>query len=124
METPTQYKLVYLLLFLFAHQKEKIIVFASNCELVNFLEAVLKKYDWNKCGRRVGTDSEKKRQILFNDRIYKLHGDLEHGYRKINYFAFDKLQGSKSDSDDSGGVLICTDVASRGLDFKNVEWIL
>ena len=52
------------------------------------------------------------------ERVYKLHGDLEHGYRKINYFGFDKIKTGE------GGVLICTDVASRGLDFKNVDWIL
>lgn len=51
-------------------------------------------------------------------RVYKLHGDLEHGYRKINYFGFDKIQNEE------GGVLISTDVASRGLDFKNVDWIV
>lgn len=98
MQIPTQYRLVYLLQFLYAHQKEKIIVFASNCELVNLLEAVCKKYDWNNCGRRVDTpdSDEKKRKLLFDGRIYKLHGDLEHEYRKINYFAFDKLLGGKS----------------------------
>jgi ATP-dependent RNA helicase DDX31/DBP7 len=47
--------------------------------------------------------------------IYKLHGDMDHNERKKNFFGFDKAQHS---------ILICTDVASRGLDFKNVEWIL
>ena len=47
-----------------------------------------------------------------------MHGDLEHGYRKINYFAFDKI------GENEGGLLICTDVASRGLDFKGVDWIV
>ena len=40
---------------------------------------------------------------------------MEHEARKKNYFAFDKNEPS---------VLICTDVASRGLDFKNVAWIV
>ena len=53
---------------------------------------------------------------------------MEHELRKHNYFGFDKRENS---------LLICkltffirfyyylgTDVASRGLDFKNVEWIL
>lgn len=39
----------------------------------------------------------------------------------MNYFAFDKI---KIKDDLKGGVLICTDVASRGLDFKNVDWII
>lgn len=52
-EIPTQYRLIYLLAFLYAHQKEKVIVFVSNCELVNFLSSLLSKFDWNKCGRRL-----------------------------------------------------------------------
>jgi len=51
-EIPTQYRLIYLLGFLYAHQKEKIIVFVSNCELANFIVTLIQKFDWNKCGRR------------------------------------------------------------------------
>ncbi len=47
--------------------------------------------------------------------IYKLHGDMDHSERKKNYFGFDKAEHS---------ILICTDVASRGLDFNKVEWIV
>ena len=54
---------------------------------------------------------------MFGGKIYKLHGDLEHEYRKKNYFAFDKID------ENEGVLLICTDVASRGLDFKGVNWI-
>jgi superfamily II DNA/RNA helicase len=38
MEVPVQYRLVYLLSFLYGHQNEKVIVFVSNCETVNFLQ--------------------------------------------------------------------------------------
>lgn len=47
--------------------------------------------------------------------VYKLHGDMDHAERKKNFFGFDKAEHS---------ILICTDVASRGLDFKKVEWIV
>ena len=40
---------------------------------------------------------------------------MDHSERKQNFFGFDKADHS---------VLICTDVASRGLDFKHVEWIV
>lgn len=40
---------------------------------------------------------------------------MDHSERKKNFFGFDKADHS---------ILICTDVASRGLDFKKVEWIL
>ena len=40
---------------------------------------------------------------------------MDHNERKKNFFGFDKADHS---------ILICTDVASRGLDFKHVEWII
>jgi len=46
---------------------------------------------------------------------------MEHESRKQNFFGFDKSRGK---DECQGAVLICTDVASRGLDFKNVAWIL
>lgn len=52
---------------------------------------------------------------LFDGLVYKLHGDMDHADRKTNFFGFDKAESS---------VLICTDVASRGLDFKKVDWVV
>lgn len=40
---------------------------------------------------------------------------MDHSERKKNFAGFDKAEHS---------VLICTDVASRGLDFKKVEWVV
>ena len=58
-------------------------------------------------------------QILFKGQICKLHGEMEHAERKKNFFMFEKAC-----QNDEGAVLICTDVASRGLDFKHVSWIV
>ena len=41
---------------------------------------------------------------------------MEHADRKVNFFGFDKAK--------EASLLICTDVASRGLDFKRVDWVL
>ena len=41
---------------------------------------------------------------------------MDHADRKVNFFGFDKAEG--------GSLLICTDVASRGLDFKRVDWVI
>jgi hypothetical protein len=54
MEVPTQYRLVYLLMFLYSHQSEKIIIFASNCEVVNLLHKIVKDLDWNYCVNKRG----------------------------------------------------------------------
>ena len=66
MQVPTQYRLLYLLAFLYAHQDQKVIVFASNCETVNLLTQICKSLNWDKCINRKGnvekrqTDADKK----------------------------------------------------------------
>ena len=66
MQVPTQYRLLYLLAFLYAHQDQKVIVFASNCETVNLLTQICKSLNWDKCINRKGnvekrqSDADKK----------------------------------------------------------------
>jgi ATP-dependent RNA helicase DDX31/DBP7 len=100
---------------------------------------VLHKYNWNECGRRLEDDAEKTMaqtmaaedakqgkpadQILFDGNICKLHGEMEHEQRKKNFFAFDKAKPGQ-DGQALGSVMICTDVASRGLDFKSITWVI
>ncbi len=99
------------------------IVFLSNCELVNFLWTLMTKLNWRSLGKREedwneqgqNKDGEEKPEVMFDGFIYKLHGNMDHELRKHNYFGFDGKEHA---------LLICTDVASRGLDFKHVEWIV
>lgn len=127
-EIPTQYRILYLLSFLFTHQTSKVIVFVSNCELVNFLNQLVSNLDWQRFANRDFADGtqvavtpnaakaeDKPPNILAGGHVYKLHGDMDHSERKKNFFGFDKADHA---------ILICTDVASRGLDFKKVEWIV
>ena len=65
---------------------------------------------------RKEAEKSSKQQTMFDGLIYKLHGDMDHSDRKINFFGFDKAEESS--------LLICTDVASRGLDFKRVDWVI
>ena len=60
MQTPTQYRLLYLLAFLYAHQDKKVIVFASNCETVNLLTLICKQLDWDNCINRRGNVEKRK----------------------------------------------------------------
>lgn len=100
------------------------IVFAANCELVNFIYQLISNLDWERFANRDFADAptadaakkeEKPPSILSGGHIYKLHGDMDHQERKKNFAGFDKAEHS---------VLVCTDVASRGLDFKKVEWVI
>ena len=58
-------------------------------------------------------DQIKKKIIKSN--IYKLHGKMKHDERKEIFTKFNL---------DNSGILISTDVAARGLDFPNVEWVI
>jgi superfamily II DNA/RNA helicase len=50
---------------------------------------------------------------------------MEHEFRKKTFFGFDKDHSKETEPDKSlGSLLICTDVASRGLDFKHVNWVV
>ncbi|KAF7723799.1 ATP-dependent RNA helicase dbp7 [Apophysomyces ossiformis] len=53
--------------------------------------------------------------ILGNVPVFRLHGDLDQHVRSQTFSEFSKGQG---------GVLLCTDVAARGLDMPNVDRII
>ena len=59
MQVPTQYRMLYLLAYLYSHQEQKVIVFASNCETVNLLTQICKSLDWDKCVNRRGNEQKK-----------------------------------------------------------------
>ncbi|KEG14324.1 ATP-dependent RNA helicase [Trypanosoma grayi] len=53
--------------------------------------------------------------VGFHDEVIMLHGHMKHRQRVAAFQAFNEW---------NTGVLFCTDVAARGLDIPNVEWIL
>ena len=52
---------------------------------------------------------------IFNDEVFKLHGSMDQISRKEMFSSFDNTKT---------GVMICSDVASRGLDFQNVKYVI
>jgi len=80
--------------FLKKHQKKKIIVFFSSCNSVKFYAELLNYIDLP---------------------VLDLHGKLKQQTRTNRFFEFCNA---------SSGTLICTDVAARGLDIPEVNWII
>jgi ATP-dependent RNA helicase DDX18/HAS1 len=80
--------------FLRKHQKKKIIVFFSSCSSVNFYSELLNYIDLP---------------------VLALHGKLKQQVRTNKFFEFCNA---------SSGTLICTDVAARGLDIPEVDWVI
>lgn len=113
-----KFKMLYLLAFLNLHQDSKIIVFMSTCDCVNYLSDLLRKLNWlNLLKNRSDQEADaSEKTTIFSDNVYCLHGKMAHSERKVTFDKFDKLE--------KGGVLISTDVASRGLDFKAVKWVV
>lgn len=90
--------------------------------MVNFVYQLITHLDWKLFATRDfaaktedASGETSQEEIIASGHVYKLHGDMDHAERKKNFFGFDKADHS---------ILICTDVASRGLDFKKVSWVV
>ena len=95
---PSDAKLGFLLRFLRSHQQEKIIVFFLTCAQVDFLTSALLSLD-----------------VLAGIKLRSLHGRMVQKKRLKTMEDFRKPES---------GVLFCTDVAARGIDIPDVDWIV
>uniref|UniRef100_A0A2P2I6E4 ATP-dependent RNA helicase n=1 Tax=Hirondellea gigas TaxID=1518452 RepID=A0A2P2I6E4_9CRUS len=89
-------KIAYIFSFLKYYKKKKVLVFLSTCKQVKFLSAVLSSL---KHGRKV----------------LDMHGCMKQHLRMKIYNLFQSEKNC---------VMIATDIASRGLDFSGVEWVV
>lgn len=104
-----QFRLLLLLALLYWKRKSKVMVFFSTCSSVSYHYEILK-------GLNFSTALEKEGNIkVFDDTIYKLHGDMDHSTRNMMYTKFNHS---------TSGLMLCTDVAARGLDFKSVKFVI
>ncbi|MGH0156800.1 UNVERIFIED_CONTAM: hypothetical protein FKN15_032473 [Acipenser sinensis] len=113
---PSKLRLVTLAAFLLGkckHEKgQKVIVFLSSCESVEFLFAIFKEVLCNNAGNQKSGSVSPQRPLLD---FMRLHGNMEQEERTE---VFQKFSQVKS------GILLCTDVAARGLDLPQVTWIV
>lgn len=91
-------KLPVLLSFLQEHSNEKVIVYFLTCACVDFMAAVLPRLPQCK-------------GLAFQ----ALHGRMKQAARGATLSSF---------AEASAGALLCTDVAARGLDIPDVQWIV
>ncbi|KAJ1440154.1 P-loop containing nucleoside triphosphate hydrolase protein [Ochromonadaceae sp. CCMP2298] len=145
-----KWRLAALLSFLRTHTEHKVVVFLATCDSVDYISLLLREMDWpteldpasepsDKDDGGTGLSSlsmqasqtleplDCRFQGMFDDNtddaaakksrghLYRLHGSVPQQVRKTVYTQF--CAASK-------GVLLCTDVAARGLDLPNVDWIL
>lgn len=115
-----------LLQFIRAHANEKIIVFCATCACVDYYSTVF--HEINKLCQQQGqakkiddsdTASVGIPLIPPGFRIYGFHGKMVPVKRNAIYRKFVSLN-----SEDAGALLFCTDVAARGIDIPDVDWIV
>jgi len=87
--------------------KAKVVVFFSNCDSVEFHHAVLSSGAW--------TAASSQALLPPSAPLLKLHGNMPQAERTSSLLNFTKA---------GAGVLLCTDVAARGLDFPAVTAII
>uniref|UniRef100_A0A4W4HM98 ATP-dependent RNA helicase n=1 Tax=Electrophorus electricus TaxID=8005 RepID=A0A4W4HM98_ELEEL len=108
---PSKLRLVCLAAVILAKCKyergQKLIVFVSSCEAVEFLLTLLSAVLSDKPA------GSHKPQLAFG--FFRLHGNMQQQERTEVFQEFSQSQS---------GVLLCTDVAARGLDLPQVTWIV
>ena len=93
-------KLEQLIIFLREHRTEKIIVYFLTCSCVDFVSLAL---------RRLGPE------FIPGIKVHALHGRMKQAAREATLEDYTRL---------SAGCLLCTDLAARGLDIPDVNWIV
>ncbi|XP_051691319.2 ATP-dependent DNA helicase DDX31 [Oryctolagus cuniculus] len=113
---PSKLRLVCLAAFILQKCKfekdQKMIVFFSSCELVEFHYHLFLQTLASGSGARASGPSPSACTRL---RFLRLHGNMEQEERTA---VFQEFARSRT------GVLLCTDVAARGLDLPQVTWIV
>ena len=112
-------RLPELLRFLCGHRGQKVIVFALTCACVDFLSALLRKLLPLCLAERGFVQSGAPLQLQGDGgpgmAIEDMHGRMKQSRREG---ALRRFLGSQ------GSILVCTDVAARGLDIPDVDWIV
>lgn len=109
---PSKLHLVCLAAFILAkckfEQRQKLIIFISSCEAVEFL---LTLFTAVLC--EIPSNTSTKSTSCLN--FYRLHGNMRQEERTEVFQEFSQCKT---------GILLCTDVAARGLDLPQVTWIV
>eukprot|EP01135_Chromosphaera_perkinsii_P000057 Nk52_evm8s24 gene=Nk52_evmTU8s24 len=99
-------KLMHLMDFIRKHPEEKTLVYVCTCACVDFMERLVGEL----LSQQTGDDRNNEKVPVFG-----LHGQMVQKRRTLTYKRF---------KESSNGVLICTDVAARGLDIPDIDWVI
>eukprot|EP01042_Synura_sphagnicola_P000533 gene533-570_t len=95
-----------LVLFLNLHIRDKVMVFVSTCACVDYFTSIFSQ---------LHLSLRSHVEILLHQHVTGLHGKMDPKKRRAIYRRF---------LDQDAGVMFCTDVAARGIDIPDVDWIV
>lgn len=86
-------------------------VFFSTCDAVDFHFSLLSEFQFSQSSQQLAEVKQK----FVRHKTFRLHGDMDQVDRRASFQGF-KIQ--------KFALLLCTDVAARGLDFPKVGCII
>ncbi|KAL0410387.1 UNVERIFIED_CONTAM: DEAD-box ATP-dependent RNA helicase 17 [Sesamum latifolium] len=90
---------------------QKVVVFFSTCDAVDFHYLLLSEFQWP----AMSQSETEVRQIFLGCKTLRLHGNMNHEDRKTTFQTF---------KTEKSALLLSTDVSARGLDFPKVRCII
>ncbi|XP_043913856.1 probable ATP-dependent RNA helicase DDX31 [Protopterus annectens] len=113
---PSKLRLVTLAAFILKtckfEKNQKVIIFFSSCDSVEFHHTIFQKV---LCENLEGEELQPQPTFVSQLTFLRLHGNMEQEERMEVFQQF---------SQSREGILLCTDVAARGLDLPQVTWIV
>ena len=103
-----EYRLPFVFRYIEEKQARKTIIYFGTCSSVDYFSRVIPLLSF-------AQSSSENPSICQKPQIFALHGRLEQKRRLRIYQEFSESESS---------VLLCTDLAARGLDFKNVDLVI
>jgi ATP-dependent RNA helicase DDX31/DBP7 len=127
--TYVKHKLFTLSAILLAKAKHKVFVFMATSQMVDYHYDLFRKYlvnmPKNRGQMKIGEvsllensdfeDSDEEEEVVLDTEFFKLHGSMDQSKRKEVFSGF---RAAKK------GVLLCTDVAARGVDVPEADCII
>lgn len=90
---------------------QKIVVFFSTCDAVDFHFSLISKFQWPP----ISQSEAEVRKMFLGCKTLRLHGNMNHEDRKTTFQTF---------KTEKSALLLSTDVSARGLDFPKVRCII
>ncbi|KAL3642881.1 DEAD-box ATP-dependent RNA helicase 17 [Castilleja foliolosa] len=90
---------------------QKVVVFFSTCDAVDFHYSLLSEFQWSSTPQ----SETEARQLFLGCKIMRLHGSMNHDDRKTTFQTF---------KTEKSALLLSTDVSARGLDIPKVRCII